>query len=616
MTEYQKLPGYHWFAFQRLHQLFEHQIRYVLVDKYAELRRETFLRNFTPNEFVESEAAWAFANELLATLETEMQNIISVRSVVYWTHLYRRLGVMLSPDHESNTDPVTVGLVRQIAELAIQKFGALETNREFGKTDKLSPDRILSGWMKKGFKHLDNDKKFYKTYCQLLRSNPTWVIRDFSKKDFISLYAIEGIAYQYWRLTALQRTLGKGSKIKISHNGDWEYVEKNDFRELIQSVDRRSQNISSLSSLIGIWIDQKSVLDRRNQEDEIFEDSLLIPIYNISRAKLPDGFEVHGVQIKQEVETNFFPFIIGAGTFFNHHEFMRKEFVKKRGYDFNLMVSILAALSSLSIVPHRALTVKNEEEKSSLKLSSFIQTLDRGYHVYEGTMDNFLNILINRMMLIFQKQFDRDEVSAVISSISLSADVQQKIAPWSNGPRSIVLPAENFHLIDLASLPALLSSIFVFMIDEFGDSGTVFEELFRQALGRRGMDVTSGKLYAKDGSYRELDAGVLVEDKVFLFECVSIERPLDYEIGKHKTLNSRKDRLIGKIEQAKSLKSFLLENPKGTNYDFTGVAEFEWFVVSPFIEWIWSKEDDLWMNKKTPRILAPEEVFDLLGVAN
>lgn len=155
------------------------------------------------------------------------------------------------------------------------------------------------------------------------------------------------------------------------------------------------------------------------------------------------------------------------------------------------------------------------------------------------------------------------------------------------------------------------------MSDEQGDSGTVFENLFRQALDRRGFNINKGKLYANNGAERELDAGVMVGDKMYLFECVSIEKPLDYEKGKHKTLELRKERLLEKMEQARSLQSFLMENPKGTNYDFTGATEFEWIVVSPFVEWIWSKEADLWINGTFPRILAPEETFELLSsVAN
>ena len=90
------------------------------------------------------------------------------------------------------------------------------------------------------------------------------------------------------------------------------------------------------------------------------------------------------------------------------------------------------------------------------------------------------------------------------------------------------------------------------------------------------------------------------------------ERPLDYEIGRPRTMAKRKDRFQGKLDQAKSMRSFIESNPSGTNYDFSNVCCIEYAVVSPFVEWIWSRDNELWIEVDLPRILSPEEVFTLL----
>ena len=56
---------------------------------------------------------------------------------------------------------------------------------------------------------------------------------------------------------------------------------------------------------------------------------------------------------------------------------------------------------------------------------------------------------------------------------------------------------------------------------------------------------------------RELDAGVIKGETMYLFECVSIERPMDYEIGNPKLLQYTRERLDKKIDQALSLAEFL-----------------------------------------------------------
>jgi hypothetical protein len=112
-----------------------------------------------------------------------------------------------------------------------------------------------------------------------------------------------------------------------------------------------------------------------------------------------------------------------------------------------------------------------------------------------------------------------------------------------------------------------------------------------------------------------LDAGVVVGDLLYAFECVSVERPLDYEIGSLTTFNRRRERLDEKVTQVLTLADFLRAKPRGTNYDFTHVREIVPLVVSPFEEWIWERSNRLWLPDGTPRILSVSEALDLLREA-
>ncbi len=614
MTEFLSLP-YYQPAFLHLTRIFGDEISYVLIRKFAEFRGKQFLARFPTNQVIERELAWNLTREILDSIDNEMRNLVSMRSVAYWLHIYRRIGVFLSPEHEDKTDHTTVGLVRQIAELAIQKHGLRAAPKEFGLSDKLGPDLILGGWMKKGLKSLGRDGKsgeiIFRKYSAALRNKSDWVIRDFSKKDFIDIYALEGAAYQYWRLTALLRSLGKDARIIVDETGDWDYVPNHALSQLIVSIDKRNEHRNSFSSLMGVWIDNETIMGRKGKDGAESElDIVFFPIYNTSRVMLTDEF---GMRFPGNFVPNFFPLYFRAKIFFEHHDFMHEQFLKKRGYDFELLVSVLAGLSSFSVIPSRALYTDDEAERKRIMLSAFVQTLTRGSHLFLGSEEDLLETLIKRMSIIFSKEFNQTEVQCVLASITLSEDVQKRISPWSSGPRCVIVPADGFCLVDLVSLPALLQSIFVFMTDRFGERGTVFEKLFKEALKRRGFVVQFGKLVAHDGSERELDAGVLVGDRMYLFECVSIECPLDYEIGRPKTMAARRKRLSQKLDQAKSLHAFVSKNPSGRNFDFSGAREFVWAVVSPFVEWIWDLGSELWLDSRTPRILTPDEAFALLG---
>jgi hypothetical protein len=93
--------------------------------------------------------------------------------------------------------------------------------------------------------------------------------------------------------------------------------------------------------------------------------------------------------------------------------------------------------------------------------------------------------------------------------------------------------------------------------------------------------------------------------------CVGRE-PLNYEIGRPRTFELRRDRLDDKVEQVLELSEFLQTNPRGTNYDFTDIERIVPLVVSPFVEWLWDRSERLWLSDGTPRILSANEALDLV----
>jgi hypothetical protein len=84
------------------------------------------------------------------------------------------------------------------------------------------------------------------------------------------------------------------------------------------------------------------------------------------------------------------------------------------------------------------------------------------------------------------------------------------------------------------------------------------------------------------------------------------------EIGRLQTLARRQELLEQKVEQALTLREFVLEFPVGRNYDFAWASTVSAFVVSPFVEWIWERSDRLWHNPTMPRILQADEAITYL----
>ncbi len=270
----------------------------------------------------------------------------------FWLHVYRRFGVGLYPLHEDKTDPRTVGLVRQLVELAITKYGRVSDAREIVLSSRVNPDHILGGLMRAGVKHMAESQpsRTYREFAKAVKERPQWVIRDFAEEDFLDIYRVEGFAYQYWRVTALLRALGKGSRIKITPDGDWEYEIDSDLAWLLRSIDKRTENGSYDTSLLGTWIDGVQRQSGEGEHRRAF-DHVICPIYNVSKVKLSDSFKSLGRILGEDYVSNFVPMRVNVRDFLRSHEFVAEAFKAKLGYGLEAFVAVLWAVANLMYLP-------------------------------------------------------------------------------------------------------------------------------------------------------------------------------------------------------------------------------------------------------------------------
>ena len=255
----------------------------------------------------------------------------------------------------------------------------------------------------------------------------------------------------------------------------------------------------------------------------------------------------------------------------------------------------------------------NDEIDLSSILRTLLSILQHGYRVMNITGDKNVSGMCRNIQRLLNIAIPEDVANSIHLKLTLSADKQSQISLWSGGPQHVLVPvSDNHHAVILQGIPQLLSTLFYKTAHEQTEKGSVFEEAFRQGIGELGFAVEHGELKSLGGLCRELDAGVIKGEKMYLFECVSIERPMDYEIGNPKTFEVRKDRLEKKIDQALSLAEFLRLNPSGANYDYSRVRQFEGLVVSPFVEWLWDKSERLWVSDSLPRVVSAEEALKFL----
>lgn len=597
---------YHYIAFIEMQKEYETEIYAELIKKPRSIKSNYIKRKFEINKLYGVEI-WQDFKYLLELIENAMRQTLHFRSVIFWLHVYRRIGVTLHPDHENRTDPTTVALVRQIAELAIAKYARAESATEIDEMAQIPTNILLGGLTKKYFlkKVKPNSKEHWNNYEEQLKSSNGWGLKEFTKRDLLNIYHLEGLAYQYWIVTALMRSLGKNRKVTFNKNGEWEYVYSQETESLILSYDNRAEIDNELSSLSGIWVPTESP----NEEIE-YSNYLITPFYN-TKNETENIETLNSHKIDNEYIGNFLVGSLSINNFIDKHYIMLKPFKEKYGFDLQEYLTIIKALTSIMTNPNILISESNVDKIELLERTTFVNITKRAYASLRCSNDELASAIQERLSLLNINNISNETTDKILEFISLRTKNQESIGIWSGGPRPLIIPSNNHQLFDAVGIIPRLRSIFAFLKHDAGSRGFSFEKTFRETLVGRGYDVIFGEKKTKLNNKREIDAGVIISDTLYLFECISIERPLDYEIGNPKTFEIRNKLLEDKLEQAITANDFFSSNPLGTNYDFTN-KKIEHFVVSPFIEWVWSRDQKYWHSPHLPRIISAAEAISLL----
>lgn len=248
-----------------------------------------------------------------------------------------------------------------------------------------------------------------------------------------------------------------------------------------------------------------------------------------------------------------------------------------------------------------------------------LQLLRRGYVIYSAKASDLVGDLQYRLANIHDLDDppveDMNTILLALDLLSLNKNSQKKITPWSGGPRPIIIPFGDVTCIDVVGVAEFLTRIFFGVKDDGEIRGRLFEEAARSLVSSLiGSEYEWGpRKIKKDANViDEIDLLLRQGEVVFVCECFSMWRPLDYEIGRPSTIDLRVKRIEEKIDQAMDSCEYFRTHPLGQNYDYREVSEFVPIVISPFIEWLPSTTKRHWISEKTPRVMSLDEFADFL----
>jgi hypothetical protein len=572
------------------------------------LRNRVLFAALTPGQKYVPLDAWRICNDYLTAIEERMRKLLKDHSVFYWLSMIRRTRPGLLTPYDDKTDVMTGHLVRRIQELAIRKFGDLSRTDDVGPAETMPIDDVLGGFFVSTMIEVFGDRS--KVEEQYAKMSGQVVMGEFSMNEFLTISRLEGLAYEYWRTSAAMRTIGKGASIERVAGESWiRFVdEPADFDFLITSYDERIGKFNGAATLFGTW---------QKMEGGYDGSSMLLAYHNVEGLKHDEVVRnAFGVEDKNFVP-NFVPWPTSVAAFWKNHKFMAQAFEQTNGLSMESVLFCLWGISSQALVPDRSLAIilnpkTSMSRRMSETASAMHHLLMRGY-LNSANDDAAFEADVNNRAQVFKLALPTiplplADVKKALKWLSLDAHSQNLMSIWSAGPYLPIIPHANTRVFDTVAVEHVLHSLLFKVRDDVQQKGNVFEIGFRQALADDGFAVErSGVIEAFDGKEREIDASLRFGETLCLFECFASERPLDFDIGKGSTIANRSKSLAEKVDQALTLRDFIVANPKGKNYDFSWATDVKTFVVSPFVEWIWERSADLWVEPNLPRILAADE---------
>lgn len=529
---------------------------------------------------------------LQSKLEAEMAIIISKRSVYYWLHLYRRIGVVKTFGESG----ATLSLYRDILEIAFKKYG-----RETVGHDLI---RIPAAPKKEDLCIIANGLyiealEYFGILDSMKHVGDCIALQDFHESDYLEIYTLECLAFTYWYTTSCLRRLYKGGKflIRIGYPYVFPFCVEADTKltKLMNSFDTRNRHFGELSTSSGI------VLGNTADESKL---NMVVPLYNIERYNMTESgqdilFQVNPFDVLEE---KFIPNFIWGSIDFNWY-YIRNASIKEafqRKYYYS-MESFVATIY-LILYGNYIDSCGNSRAEISLQ---------RAYRYFDSitALHKSILSLASAIQEYIPFSLKPNELRDILQDLFLPSD-RSIISLSTRGPQYPLFNANDTLIVDYWAIYNVLKYKMHGL--ESGDEtkGHDFEDYVQDRLKSKGFSLweCQKELKHSDKSSKEIDISFIYEGYLFIGELKCHTMSASYDIGDPQTLNYRQAKLEKALKQAMSKACWLQNHTKGTNFTIpSDVHTIVPFVVSPFVEYIWEASDDLWLTESIPRICTPAE---------
>lgn len=563
------------------------------------------LMSLVPWRNANGDQAIRVLKSLQTVLESSLAEIVRTKSIYYWLHLSRRFAPGANFADENQ---VTIFLYSSMEDCGYLKYGKLDSSDDFMLL--LRPEDanlVASGNLVRAYEAFG-----FKVRSSLVMGSE--YVKDLDFQSLVQHAAIGRLAFEYWYTTACLRRLYKGGTLFIGEDpSDYRVENDSETEGLMESYDWREAHNGVLTTTVGLPI---SIKDIRRPGAAIG----FYPIHNagqVTEGEVPQARSVFGFKTTERIPANedydFTPNFLWVPVDFSRilemNEFCEAEFFTAHGVSLAKYLACLYAVSLLATKRHIF---------TGNKFAGF-EAMQRAYSVWIslGALGEAVFGLASDACKYLQPglTITRAEVGRILNLLLLTDASRKAISLTTLGPRPLLIPAGGGRvLVDYAALAPILHS-FAHGLENVSDKGARFEEYVKRVVNELPGATPlwfSRRLHAADGSSREVDASFIKGRVLFLCELKCITKSWAFVEGTQDALEFRKGKCEKGLQEADDKARWLsLHLAEG---DFSLPQEVSVIVpllVSPFVEYVWSRDPMLWLTDDLPRICAPRELEDL-----
>jgi hypothetical protein len=493
-----------------------------------------------------------------------------------------------------------------MAECAFLKFGKLKAGDELiflNGENKDEINKIGNGNYLKALKQMGMSEKIFQ------KSVPPrgLFLGNFGYQELIEFFQIEGLILEYWHTTSCLRRLYKGGEL-IFNSCDYSVENTYNTKELIKNFDERNYKYGGKSTTSGILIDDFN--------KKVTGGMSLLPIYNYEHFNVSDYpikniFNIFGLKnviIEEKYVPNFIWQLFDFEEYYKKYEFSSKMFKRKFNYSFSCFVSIMYVLFWYAYF-----------QSNIENVAISYQYIQRAYN-YISSTDSLIDYLFDlskkyRIPSLQNLDLSKQEIAFAIKQLTFTPNKRKDINLTTRGPRFLVFPTNKHIVLDYASILPILLTKHHFLKGDLSAKGPLFEEGIKTKLINKGYHVwfCSKELKQSDGTKKEIDISLYIENILFIAELKCINRSFDFEEGNIKALEFRRKKFVDALREIEDKADWLKKNREGLNYKIPkSIDVIIPIVISPFVEYIWSKNPNLWLTKNVTRICTYQEIIKIL----